>query len=66
MNCFLMSKKKQNLMNNEWHNEKLSSSDDYFQNNENIGKMIHQNELVVNVFIGQKSIVLKKFNDEKI
>ena len=28
--------------------------------------MIHQNEFIVNVFADQKSVVLKKFGDEKI
>ena len=41
MNCFLMSKKKLNLMNNKWWDEKLSSFDDYFQNYENVDKIIY-------------------------
>ena len=41
INCSLMSKKKRNLADNEWRNEKLSLFDDYFQNDENIDKMIH-------------------------
>ena len=59
-------KKKRNLMDNEWRNKKLSSFNDYFQNNENVDKMIHQNGFIVNVFIDQKSAVLKKFEDKKI
>ena len=61
-----MSKKKRNLTNNKWRGEKLSPFDDYFQNDENIDKMIHQNESIVDVFADQKSVVLKKFDDEKI
>ena len=53
-------------MNNKWRGEKLSSFNNYFQNDENIDKMIDQNEFVVNVFIDQKSTVLKKFDDKKI
>ena len=53
-------------MNIEWRDEKLSPFNDYFQNDENVGKMIYQNEFVVNVFAGQKSAVWKKFDDEKI
>ena len=59
-------KKKRNLTSNKWCDEKLSSFDDYFQNNENIGKMIHQNESIVDVFADQKSTVLRKFVGEKI
>ena len=66
MNCFLMPKKKRNLTNSEWRDEKLSPFDDYFQNGEDIDKMIHQNKSVVIVFIDQKSAVLKKFDDDKI
>ena len=59
-------KKKRNLVDIEWCDEKLSPFDDYFQNNENVDKMIHQNGFVVNVFADQRSTVLKKFEDEKI
>ena len=58
-------KKKWNLMGSEWCDEELSPFNDYFQNDENVGKMIYQNESVVNVFADQKSTVLKKFNNEK-
>ena len=58
--------KKRNLTNNKWCDEKLSLFNNYFQNDENVDKMIYQNGFIVNVFIGQKSVVLKKFNDEKI
>ena len=34
MNCFLMSKKKRNLADSEWRDEKLSPFNDYFQNDE--------------------------------
>ena len=59
-------KKKRNLMNNKWCDENSSPFNDYFQNNENVGKMIHQKRSIVNIFIDQKSAVLKKFDDEKI
>ena len=66
MNCSLMPKKKRNLTGNEWCDEKLLPFNDYFQNGENVGKIIHQNGFVVNVFVAQRTIVLKKFDDEKI
>ena len=59
-------KKKRNLANNEWRDEKLSSFDDYFQSDEGVDKMVHQSESVVHVFADQKSAVLRKFDDEKI
>ena len=66
MNCSLMSKK-----NEIWRiiidaMKKLSSFNDYFQNDENVDKMIYQNKSVADVFTDQKSTVLKKFDDEKI
>ena len=60
------AKKKRNLTGSEWRDEELSPSDDYFQNDENVDKMIHQNEFIVHVFTDQKSAVLRKFDDEKI
>ena len=53
-------------MNRNWRDEKLSSFNDYFKNDEKVDKMIHQNESVVDVFAGQKSVVLKKFDNKKI
>ena len=53
-------------MDSEWHDEKLSPFDDYFQNGEGVDKMIHQNGFVIYVFTDQRLAVLKKFDDEKI
>ena len=53
-------------MNNEWCDEKISPFNNYFQNDENVDKMIHQNGFIVNVFVGQRLTVLRKFDDEKI
>ena len=60
------AKKGRNLADSEWRGKKLSPFNDYFQNDEDVDKMIHQNEFVADVFTGQKSVVLKKFDDKKI
>ena len=53
-------------MNNKWRDKKSSPFNNHFQNNENVDKMIYQNEFIVNVFTDQKLTVLKKFDDKKI